>query len=160
MDRGKLTARAGVALVVGLVVAALLTAVLVPVGVNQLNEDSSTTLNQTTSDTVEVTAKLNSTVTATTSGSDATVELNQTDGNLVSKTVNVGSTETFAMDRGDVNVTVTEAGSGYAVVEYEYRNDFGYSDGARGLWGVLDVIIILAVLLFIVGMGLNVKQRL
>lgn len=143
------SASKAVGLVVGLAVLALLAAFLMPVGLNALYADSTSTLNQNVSDTYEVNGQLESTVTAVTDGADATIELNDTrTAGTTSNTINVGSNATYSLSGGDVVVTVTEAGTDYAVAEYEYSRDYAFSDGAQGLWSIIGLALVLIVFLF------------
>jgi Rieske Fe-S protein len=152
-DRGQVNARRAVMLVVTLMVAGILGAFLLPPAIDSFEGDTETTLNISVGSTEEVNGELNATVDSTTAGTSATITLNQTDGNSVQKTVNVGSNETFAMDRGDVDVNVSEATSGYAVATYTYANDFAYSDGASSLWGLMGLALVLALFLMVLGMA-------
>jgi cobalamin biosynthesis Mg chelatase CobN len=157
--RGQTTAKKAVALVIGLVVVALLASYLMPIALDALNSDTSVTTNQTTSTETEINAELNSTVTATTAGTDATIELTS-DNTTTSKTIAVGSNSTYSFDRGDVTVSVSEAQTGYAVATYDYPKDFSYSSGAQAMWGILGLIVILAVFLFVLGIALDGMNRL
>jgi hypothetical protein len=152
-ERGQVNAGAAVALVIGLMIAGILGAFLLPVAIDAFEGDTSTALNISTGTTEDVNGELTATVDSTTAGTSATITLNQTDGNSVTKTVNVGSNATYAMDRGDVDVKVTEAASGYAVADYEYANDFAYSDGASSLWGLMGLALVLALFLMVLGMA-------
>jgi len=146
-----------VTIMVALAVVALIGGVLIPIGLNSINEDRTTELNQSVSDTYEIGA-FNSTVTATTSGTDATVELGYS-GETISNTVNVGSTQTYSFTDGSVDVTVVSAESSIATVNYTYSSDFGYSDGATSIWGILDLIVVLAVFMFVIGIALSARGR-
>jgi Flp pilus assembly protein TadG len=152
-ERGQVNAGAAVALVISLTIAGLLGAFLVPVAVDSFEGDTTTTLNISTGSTEEVNGELEATVDSTTAGTSATITLNQTDGNSVTNTVNVGSTTTYSMDRGDVNVTVSEATSGYAVADYSYANDFAFSSGASSLWGLMGLTLVLALFLAVLSMA-------
>jgi uncharacterized protein (UPF0333 family) len=152
-ERGQVSTRRAVMLVVSLMIAGILGAFLLPPAIDSFEGDTTTSLNISTGSTEEVNGELEATVDSTTAGTSATITLNQTDGNSVTNTVNVGSTTTFSMDRGDVNVTVTEATSGYAVADYEYANDFAYSDGASSLWGLMGLALVLALFLMVLGMA-------
>lgn len=154
-DRGQLipggsgAGKRAIALVVGLSVLALMAAFLLPVAMDGLYSDQTVELNQTTSTEYEVNSQLTSTVTAATAGADASIELNDTrTASTTSNTINVGENTTYSLEGGDVVVTVTEAETDYAVADYEYAKDYTYSDGAQGLWGIIGLAIILAVILF------------
>lgn len=150
LGTGKLTS-----IIVAFAVAGLVFAFLIPVAVNSMEGDRTQTLTQDTSVETEVNAVLNSTVTGTTDGADATVELNVSDGGVESKTINVGENATYTFDRGDVLVTVDSATSTDATLQYDYPRDFAYSDGARGIWGLVSLAIVLAGLLMFIGIGMK-----
>lgn len=148
--------KAIVALVVGLAVLALVASFVAPIAINALENDTTTTLNQTTSQTYEVNSLLESDVTSTTAGTDATVELNDTrTAGTTSNTISVGTNTTYSLTGGDVTVNVTEAQSGYAVVDYSYRSDYTFSDGAQGLWTLLGFLIVLTIFLFVINEATN-----
>lgn len=141
----------GTKLVVGVLVVGVLMAFILPVAITSFNDDSERTINQSTSQSYEVTSDLNSTVTGVTAGTSATVELNHTaDGTTVSNTVNVGSNTTYSMPDGDVTVTVDSSDTGSAVVSYEYPDTYGWSDGSASLYGLLPLLFIVGAVLFVV----------
>jgi hypothetical protein len=151
------TANTAVALVLALAIVGLLSAVLLPVAVNELNANETVTLNQSVGDTDEVNAVLNATLDSSTAGTEATYTLNVTDpgGASTQKTITEGGEETFSFDRGDVTVNVSEARSGGATATFTYNSDFSYSSGGRSLWGVLDLVIVLAAFLFSIGLAIR-----
>lgn len=141
----------GTKLVVGVLIVGVLMAFLLPVAITSFNDPSQNTLNQTDNTGYEVTTNLNSTVTATTSGTSATVELNDTEsGSPVSKTVNVGSNATYSMPDGDVIVTVNSAETDSASVTYEYPDTYGWDDGSASLYGLLPLLFVIGAVLFVV----------
>lgn len=141
----------GTKLVVGVLVVGVLMAFILPVAITSFNDPSERTINQSTGQSYEVTAELNSTVTSTSAGTSATVELNHTeDGTSVSNTVNVGSNTTYSMPDGDVVVTVDESNSGSAVVSYEYPDSYGWDDGSSSLYGLLPLLFVIGAVLFVV----------
>ncbi len=148
-SRGQVGTGSAIALVVTVVVAMVIASVLVPVAINEIEDNTVTQLDQDTSTTYEVSGELESTVTATTDGADATVELNDTrTAGTTSKTISVGATEAYALEGGDVNVTVDSATASGATVTYEFAKDYSYSDGASALWGILGLTIVLGVFLY------------
>lgn len=160
-NRGAVSAKAAVALVIAITVFSLLAALLLPVSIGAIEGDTTATLNQTTSTDYDVNGELVSTVTATTAGADATVELNDTrTSGTTSNTINEGDNATYSLDGGDVVVTVDEATAGYAVVSYEYSSDYDYSGAASSLWSVLALAIVLAALLYLIGIALSATDRL
>lgn len=149
------TANTAVALVLALAIVGLLSAVLLPVAVNELNANETVTLNQSVGDTDEVNAVLNATLDSSTAGTEATYTLNVSDGAKTSKTITEGGEATFSFDRGDVTVNVSEARSGGATATFTYNSDFSYSSGGRSLWGVMDLVIVLAAFLFSIGLAIR-----
>lgn len=150
------SARTAVLLVVSIVVAAIIGSVMVPVAIDSIEGDETTTLTQDTSTTYEVNGVLNSTVTATTDGASATVELNDTrTAGTTSNTVSVGSTTSYNLQGGTVNVTVDSATGTGATVTYDYPRDYAYSSGAQSLWGILGLVIVLAMFLLVLGRALQ-----
>lgn len=140
-----------ITLIVTVVVAAIVGAVLVPVAINQLESDDTTTITQNTTETVEVDPELNSTLDDTdTTGDNATYSL-EADNNTITKTIDNGSTATYNFDRGDVNVTVDDVQSGQATATFEYPKDFSYSSGASAIWGILGLTIVLGLFLYMIG---------
>jgi len=149
-------ARSAVLLIVGIVVASIVGAVMVPVAIDSIEGDETNTLTQDTSTVYEVDAELNSTVTATSDGSDATVELNDTrTAGTTSQTISVGSNATYDLQGGTVTVTVDSATTTGATVTYEYPRDYSYSSGAQSLWGILGLVIVLAMFLLVLGRALQ-----
>jgi len=155
-NRGSTTADNAVKLVVGIAVLGLLSAFLLPVAVNAIYADTTTTTQQATLETVDVNGELNATLDSTTAGTDATYTLESGDQSITN-TITVGSNATFSFDRGDVVVTVTDSTSDNATAEYEYAKDFAYSSGASALWGILGLLLVLGAFLFVVGMALRNK---
>jgi len=155
-NRGSTTADNAVKLVVGIALLGILAAFLLPVAVNAINGDTTTTIQQDTGTTVDVNGELNTTLDSVTAGTSATYTL-ESDGQSITNTVNVGSNTTYSFNRGDVVVTVTESNSGNATAEYEYAKDYAYSNGASALWGLLGLMLVLGVFLYVIGMALRNK---
>lgn len=162
-DRGAMTAKMAVGLVVTVTVVGLMAAFLLPVAINEIEGDTTTTLTQDVDTDYDVNAKLVSNVTAATSGTpdSATIELNDTrTAGTTSKTIDVGDNATYSLEGGDVDVGVESINAGTnATANYTYANDYAYGDGASSLWGVLGLAIVLAVFLYIVSVGLTAKDR-
>lgn len=157
-DRGQLTNSTFFKVIAAIAIGGLVFAFLIPVAINEMEGDVSETLTQDTSTERVVNSALNSTVTGTTDGSDATVELNATGDSAVSKTINVGNEKTYSFSRGDVVANVTEATSSNATVRYEYPREFAFSDGARSIWGLISLAIVLAGVLMFIGYGLRMRN--
>lgn len=143
--------------VIAIALAALLFAFLMPVALNAMEGTQDTTIEQEENVEYEVIAALNSTATdVSQTNSDVTVELNATGESTQSNTINDGENATYTFDRGDVTVTVDSiANDTHATLSYEYPRDFSYSDGARSLWGLVALSLVLAGILFFVSLGLT-----
>jgi len=147
-------AKMAVGLVVTLLVVGLIGATMLPIGINAITGDTTETITQDTSETVEVNAVLNSTLDSTNAGTNATYTLNVSDGAEKTKTIAVGTNKTFSFDRGGVTVNVSESNSGNATADFSAPKQFAYGDGARAMWGILDVIIVLGMFLFVISIAL------
>ena len=142
-----------VKLVVAVFVAGLMGAFLLPVALGAVADDPTEQFNQTTGETVDLNPGLNSTLDSTTAGTSATYTVNY-EGTTTSTTVNVGSNTTATVDGVDVTIAVSSAQSGYAVADYTYPKTAGWGS-AGSLWGILPVILVLAIFLFMVGLALK-----
>lgn len=158
-DRGAISAKMAVALVVAITVTALMAAFLLPVAINEIEGDTSVSINTTNATTDSVNAELDTTVDEVNADTNATITLN-TSSQSITNTIDEGSNATYSFTDGDVTVTVDDAGSNYAVATYEYPRDFSFSDGSQSLWSILGLAIVLAVFLAILGMALDATNRL
>lgn len=156
--RGKLGAMGVVALVVGLTVGTILAALVLPIGVGQLTDDSSTTLTQNESETVTVTPGLNATLDNATADTEADYTL-EAGGDSASVTVSEGGNETATLDGETVTVNADNVEADNATTTYEYPPEMGWSDGSQALWGILDVIIVLAVFLTFIAIAMAASNR-
>lgn len=145
-------------LVVGLFVAGIMIAFLLPVGIGAMTDAETATYNQSTSETVELQPGLNATLdsTDTTGATDnATYTINAS-GDTSTVTVDNSTNTTVTVDGVDVTIEPQDIRSGSADTQYEYPATYGWGNGATSLWNILPVIIVLAGFLFLVGMA--VKQ--
>jgi hypothetical protein len=157
MDAGRL-AKVAVAIVVALTVTGLLAAIMLPVALDGIEEDRSETITQDVSETVGVTTNIDSTLNSTNAGTNATYTVADGDSQETN-TIAVGSEATYNLDGGNVDVNVSEANSGNATATFTYSVEHGWSAGAQGIWGILAVIITLAVFLFVLGVSLAAMDR-
>lgn len=140
--------KAAVMIVVTLFVAGIITAFLMPVVIGAISDDETATYNQSTSETVELNPGLNATVDSVTSGTSATYTV-EYDGDSTTATVNTGSNSTVTVGGIDVTIAPSEAGSDYAVTEYEYPTDAGW--GAAGsLWVIIPLFLVLPIFMLFV----------
>lgn len=161
--RGQMSAKAAVSLVVVIFVFGIIAAFGLPIAMDQLNSDTSVTIQQDVGATEEVNAELNSTLDSVDGTADtATYTLNTSDQSITN-TIDNGTNATYSFDRGDVVVTVNDVNTGSpgnASATYEHNRDFSYSDGASALWGVLGLAIILSAFLYVISIGLRATNRL
>jgi ABC-type Na+ efflux pump permease subunit len=148
-----------VGVIIALVIGGILVGYLLPVGIGAVNSPTNETFNQEEGVTYEVAGgQINSTVTTSSAGSTATIELVDTEtGDTVSSTVNVGETLEYELSGGTVNVTVDSVNSGSPnTVEgtYEYQN-YGWSDGAKSLYGLMPLFFVLVPLVVVVGWAMR-----
>lgn len=157
-DVGNL-AKFAIAVVIALTVAGLLAAVILPVALDEIEEDRTDTITQDVGTTENVTAVFDTTLDATDTGGDnATYTLDDTEGSSETNTVDNGTTTTFSLDSGDVDVTVDDVQSDSATATYTYSTTHGWSAGATGLWGILALVIVLTVFLFVLGVALKAME--
>lgn len=149
--RGQASPKTAVAIVVVLSITAILGAFLMPVAINELEANETVTINQSVSSTEDVNSQLNTTLDSigTSDPTDNATYTLQTSNQSVTNTIENGSSATFSFDEGDVNVTLNDVDSGTnsAEASYEYPTDFGYSDGASALWGLLGLALVLGLFL-------------
>jgi hypothetical protein len=157
MAKQKVKAMVGV--VIALVIAGVLVGYLLPIGINSVTQSETINQTQDVGTTYEIDAQLNSTVTSVSAGVNATVELyDESSGTAQSQIIDVGSTATYDLPGGDVNVTVNSASSGSpdtADLTYEVPNDFGWDDGAKSLFGLLPLFLVLVPLIVVVGWAMR-----
>lgn len=156
-NRGQTGTNRVLAIVLAVAIMAILGAFLGPVALDALNDDSSVTITQNDTTTKEVNARLDATLDSVdTTNDDATYTLNYSDGQTVTqKTIANGTTATFTFDNRDVNVTVNDVSTGEATAKFTYPSDFPYSDGARGIWGLVGLAVVLALLLAVMFKGME-----
>lgn len=143
----------GVALAVTVLVVGILSAFLLPISIDTMNAPDNTELNQSVGNSAEVTANLNAEVTnidSTNNDIDVTLRDTKSDVNKSVTNLSVGANTTVAMPDGDVTIENKEQGTDYAIVGYEYPKDYGWSNGSQGLWGIIPMFFVLAILLLAV----------
>lgn len=148
-------------MVVGLTVAGLVAALVLPVALDGLNEPQSTTIDQEVGDTDVLTGELNATLDSVddTAGSEsATATVTNTDtGDSSQVSVDEGTNSSVTVGGVDVTVTTEEVtGSSNATMTYEYPRTSGWSGGAAAIFGILDLILILVLFMVAIGWALMV----
>lgn len=156
MPTGKQMTTRLVGLVLALVIGAILIGNVMPVGINEVEQDDTINLTQDEGvNTVVVSNKLESNVTASSAGTSATIELTDVEsGNTVSNTVNVGNSKTFSIAGESVNVTVNSVTAGSpntTDATYEVPPDYGWNDSSKSLWSLIPVFLILGALVLLAG---------
>lgn len=159
-DRGGTDAMRVVGLVVALTVGGLMASFLLPIGIDALNGDDAVTLDQQVSDGFDsVGSGIEADLTST-DATNSTASYNVTyDGDYQSVTVSEGSSSTVTVGGEDVTVSPQSISTGSATTEYTFSSTIGWSSGAVALWGILDVILVLAVFLFFIGVALAASRR-
>lgn len=147
-----------VSLVVGLFVAAIMAAFLLPVAIGAVSGPDSTTLNQTTADS-PVELKNNLTVEVTnlddaTTPNEATYSVSY-DGSSTTATVGEGNNQTATVGGIDVDIAPTTVTASYAVTDYEYPTTAGWGSGASSLWLIIPLFLVIPVFLYVTRMALN-----
>lgn len=160
--RGKFEAWSVIALVVALLIGSVMAAFMLPIGVDAIVDDKSKTFTQNESETVVVTGSLNATLTDVDDTSDdITVDLNDSDADSATLSgISVGDNATATVNGETITVTNEEnVDTSTAKVTYEYPSDYNWGSGAKALWGILDVILVLAMFLMFVGVALGAANR-
>lgn len=155
-DTRGVTADAAVTVVVALAVTGLVAGVLLPVALNELQQDQSSSFTGVNEgETVNVSTQLNATldtVDDTNSELDITVTDRDTGSSTTFTGVAVGTNTTQTLEGEDITVTadgITDSTTANFTVEYP--PEYGMSTGASSLWNILDLAIVLVVFLFLVG---------
>lgn len=145
---------AGIGVIVAVAVMAIIVGLVLPVGVDALMTDDSTTIDQEEGVEDTVTTHLNTTATTIDdTDNEVTVQLDDTDtGSTTTTTVAEGTSETVTMEGEEITVTVDSIDSSTtATLTYDYPSWYGWGDGAQSLVQILDLIFILTILLVTVG---------
>lgn len=161
-ERGRMSGSAAVTLVVALAVAGILAGLVLPIGINAITEDTSTSFSSVSEgDTVSVSPVLNATLDdVNQSNSDITVTVNDTEAGTSSTFTNVTTNTTQTLEGEDITVILDSVDSTTtASFTVEYPPDYSFGSGAKSIWGILDLVIVLAVFLFLIGMALVKSGR-
>lgn len=158
-DRGQMgasnVAKVALAIVIGLAVTALVAGLLVPIGINELNDDQTQTVTQSAGDTENLTASLDATLDSVDTGGDNATYTLSDGSSTATNTVDNGTTTTFSLDGGSVDVSPQDVSSGQATTTYSYAKDFGWSSGGSAMWNLLDMVIVLSVFLLVLAIALK-----
>lgn len=148
-------ARKAVALVVTLMVGALLAAFLFPVAMNAMVGPEVATATLDTGNSTELQPNMTATLDSVDTTADTATYTVDANGDTSTVTVDNGTNETVTVDGADVTIEVTDVSTGQATAEFESPTSYGWGDGAGALWGILPVILVLAVFLFFVYMAVR-----
>lgn len=144
-----------VKLVTAIFLVGILTAFLMPVAINAIAGDSSTTLTQNAGNTGEVKVGINATLDSVTADTDATYTITAGGDSATTSALTAGSNETVTVDGAEVTVEVDSVGTDSATATFDYPTTYGWGSGATAMWVILPVILVLAVFLYIVFMATN-----
>ncbi len=147
-------AQKAVTLVVGLLVAALMSAFILPIGIEAIAGGESQTAELNTSETTELQPGLNATLDSTTENTSATYTVDA-NGDSATTTVSEGGEETVTVDGADVTINVSTAGTDSATATFDSPKTYAWSGGASALWLILPVMIVLAVFLYFVSLAIR-----
>lgn len=147
-----------VMLVVGLFIASIMAAFLLPVAVGPITdttEDVTATL--ATGESVELQPNMTATLDSVdTAASPSTASYTVTaGGSSTTTTVANGSNTTVTVDGADVTISVSDVSTGQATAEFTSPTTYGWGGSATALWGILPVIIVLAVFLYFTYMAVG-----
>lgn len=142
-------------LIVGIFVAAIMAAFLLPVAIGAVAGPDELTATQDVDETVTLGAGINVTVTGVTDGTSATYTVEAGSDSVTGETVDVGNNSTVTVDGADVTLSPTEATSTSATTDYEYPTTYGWGSGAGALWAIIPVILVLAIFLYFVWMAVG-----
>lgn len=144
-------------LIVGLFVAGIMAAFLLPVAIGPMTDGETQTATIDVGNSTELqpnmTATLDS-VDTTASPSTATYTIDAS-GQTQTVTVANGENTTVTVDGADVTVAVTDVQTGQATADFTSPTEYAWGDGASALWGILPVLVVLAVFLFFVAMAVT-----
>lgn len=145
-------------LVLTLTIVGLLIGLVLPVGLNSMNEYNETEIAMGESSTYEVTNELNATLddaNTTNTYVNLTLTLDNGDTYTIEK-LDVGDTETVDTSAGELKVTAVSVDSEIeATVNFEYKDSFGWDSAERNIYGTFTIFILLVVLVVLAGIALK-----
>lgn len=158
-DAGRMS-RIAISFILALLVASLVGAVVLPIGIDAIVDDrTETVLNQSQTTTEAITPVLDAELASDSDAGNATYNLTVGD-DTVSKTIAEGSDADYTLNGQTVNVNVSDAQTTEASATFEYPVELGWSTGTQSMWNILDVVIVLAVFLFVFGIALAATDSL
>lgn len=150
------SAKQAVTLVIGLFVAMLMAAFLLPVVIGQLGGAEAATYALDVGNSTELQPDMTATLDSVDTTADTATYTINASGDTATTTVDNGSSATVTVDGADVTINVTEVSTGSATAEFESPRTYGWGGGAGALWAILPLLLVLALFLYVVGMALDV----
>lgn len=142
-------------LIVGVFVAGIMAAFLLPIAIGAVAGPDELTATQDVSETIELKPGLNATVDSVDTTADSATYTVTADGDTATQSVSVGSNATVTVDGADVTISPDSVSTGNATTTYEYPKTYGWGGGASALWTIIPVILVLAVFLYFVYMAIS-----
>jgi len=143
-----------VKIIVGVFVAGIMAAFLLPVAIGGITGPEELTATQDVGETITLQDDLNATLDGATAGGDAKYTLT-TNSSSVTQNVTQGTNETVTIDGIDVTITADTVNSGNATTTYEFPTTYGWGSGTASLWAILPVLLVLAVFLYLTGRAVD-----
>lgn len=164
-NRGQISAGRAVTLVVALAVFGIIASVLAPVGLDALTQDndvSFTGINEGETNEV-ISGSLNVTL-DNSEGADTNISVTLTDvdsGNTLALTnISQGSSQNGTLEGETLTVTADDViDATTADFTVSHPPDYAWGSGAKALWGILDLIIVLVIFLFAVGWAVMAQRN-
>lgn len=144
--------KAAVTMIVGLFVASIMAAFLLPVAIGPMTDGETATVVLDTSETYEAQPGLNVTLDSVTNDTSATYTVTA-GGDTANPTVNQGANTTVTVDGADVTIAADDVTSTNATTTITSPTSYGWGSGAAAMWAILPVLVVLAVFLYFVGMA-------
>lgn len=153
-------AKMAVGLIVALSVFGIVAAVMLPVGVDAMVDDTDVSFTGISQgSTVEVkTGTLNATLdNVGDTGTNISVTLTDVDsGNTLSLTnISQGTSQTGTLEGETLRVRADSVDGSTADFTVSHPVEYGWSSGAVSLWNIIDLILVLAVFLFAIFMAMK-----
>lgn len=150
VDSGK-----AVTLVVGLFVAGIMAAFLLPVAIAPMTDGETATATLDTNESIELQPDLTATLDSVDDTADSATYTINASGSTSTVTVDNGTNTTTTVDGADVTIEVTDVTSTNATAEFTSPTSYGWGSGASAMWGILPVLVVLAAFLFFVGLAMR-----
>lgn len=147
--------KAAATLVVGIFVAGLMAAFLIPVAIAPMTGGETQTATLDVGNSTELQPNMTATLDSVDTTADSATYSVDASGDSATTTVDNGSNSTVTVDGADVTIGVTDVNTGEATAQFTSPTTYGWGGSTTALWGVLPVLVVLAVFLFFVGMAMR-----